>query len=434
MLDECPVGPTGLARFVEQLNLGTKQSLDAEWELIILSALSRVGTNAYELDQGGSKLDFRFQDGTGLFVAGDISTVSDDEADRKNPHHHFSSELSRRASQRRITTGQFVIGIVSDSGGEKPNEVRLRLPEPHRFKQVVFHSEFERFLDRIVSCPDGVHEYCLNNNEAALTITYRPAGGRTHLMHFADYSSPKDLVRNILHNRLERKADQIRKAGLPSDTGFSGIIICDAGSSALRQRTGVNTFGFEQIARYFLRKSKTVDFVAAITIARSEPDYRVSSAPRYAYEVRIAETSDLGVDGTFGALLREGLAQIPLPIRTPANAKAYLEWSRDQGLSTLKYGDNQGVTLGNTFTVSSRAVFDYLAGRIGREKFEDMTDAWSLSILKRDLDAGGTVNSVEFRRIENRDDDELKIGWRDRDVAASQFTNPLASTASRPEN
>ena len=384
--------------------------------------LARVGTNAYELDQGGSKLDFRFQDDGGLFVAGDITTVSDEEADRKNPHQHFSNELSRRASQRKIATGQFVIGIASD-GGERPNEVRLRLPAPHRFKPVVFGSEFERFLDRIVSSPDGVHEYLVNNNEAALTITYRPAAGGTHMMHFADYSSPKDPVRNILHNRLERKADQIRKAGLPSDTGFSGVIICDAGSSAFRQRTGVNLFGFEQIAREFLRKSQSIDFVAAITVTVSEL-CNPSAERKYAYEVRIVETRDLGIDGTFGRLLREGLAQISPPIRTPENAKSYIEWSTDQGLSSLKYGDQRGVTIGQKLTLSSRAVFDYLSGRIDREKFENMTNAWSLSILKRDLDAGGMVNSVELRTLEDRDDDELIIGWRDRDVSAARFKNP----------
>ena len=53
-----------------------------------------------------------------------------------------------------------------------------------------------------------------------------------------------------------------------------------------------------------------------------------------------------------------------------------------------------------------------------------MTNAWSLSILKRDLDAGGMVNSVELRTLEDRDDDELIIGWRDRDVSAARFKNP----------
>jgi hypothetical protein len=216
------------------------------------------------------------------------------------------------------------------------------------------------------------------------------------MMHYADYKSPRDIVRNTLYNRLKKKVDQIKKAGPLAGTGFRGVLICDGGCAVLQPTVGVGVYGFEQIAMHFLRKTRSIDFVAAITI-RDPLSQPPSREERYTFDVKIVEGRDHGVESTFGAVLRQGLRQLPPPTRTPINAKNQLVWHATHGETALNYGDQMGGTLSHgKLTLSSRSVIDYLTGRIDRKRFEILADAWGLSILRRDLDVGGMVDSVEL--------------------------------------
>ncbi len=411
-----------MKKIVDRLNRCGRESLDAEWELIMLSALARVGSVDYEPPLGGSaNLDFMFSDTSGLRVVGDITAVSDEEVDRQNPIDPLVRELRRKAQDRQLE-GSF--GIAVGSGAEQSRSGRdkgcLRLPPPHQFAKHVFDSAFENFMDRIVSAPHLSHSHSVDNDEAQLSIVYSPKGSTTAVRH-ADYRLPRDLVRNALHNRLKKKADQIRSAGAAGIEGYRGVLVCDAGSAVFQGSTVVGTYGYEQIARHFLRKTRSVDFVAVVTI-RDPLALEFWAAGKYEYDVRVISKEGSCVESSFGELLRQGLRQIPQPTRSPVNARSYLTWHANHGIAALGYGEVHRGTLSDCeMSISARATIEYLAGRIDRQRFELLVDKLWLSFLKRDLDNGAVVETVHLIRHQERDDDELLIRWGRRDAAVSPF-------------
>src|SRR5258708_2868788 len=95
------VSPDQLVRFVAHLNRHNPDSVEAEWELIILAALASLGNVEHEPDLGGSSiLDVRFRSPLGMFIA-DVRAVSDEQYHRENPVHEFSNEISKLAEKLR---------------------------------------------------------------------------------------------------------------------------------------------------------------------------------------------------------------------------------------------------------------------------------------------------------------------------------------------
>jgi hypothetical protein len=189
---------------------------------------------------------------------------------------------------------------------------------------------------------------------------------------------------------------------------------------------GWGTFGFNQIAQHFLKKTTSLDFVAAVAV--KERGSRSGDDPgRYEFDVKVFDSEDGALDGVVGSVLREGLRNIPRPIRAPVNARLYLKRKRDRGLAELDFHDAIGVKFSRgRLTLSARAVVDYVAGRIDRQRFEMLTDAQSLGILERDLENGSLVTSIILSRRNDLDDDELELHWGLPDERASPFKAPGA--------
>jgi hypothetical protein len=180
---------------------------------------------------------------------------------------------------------------------------------------------------------------------------------------------------------------------------------------------------FEGIARHFLGKSASLDFIAGLSI---QNDYATDGPMKpYMFDVRIVDRHP-DREAMLAEVLQEALQQLPRPIRTATAARYYLEGQHQQGLTTLQYYDRCGASMADGLvSLSARATIDYITGRIDRQRFEVLADPWMLSILRRALDNGGIVRSVCVRHNPAADDDSLQIEWRNRDPA----TAPFAATA-----
>jgi hypothetical protein len=412
LLDELDSKPALVASMVRRLNLYGRAALDAEWELIVLSALSRVGVVAHEPNFGGSSnLDLHFTGPTGLKFSGEITAISDSEISRQNPVDLLISEINRRTETRGIR-GHIGISIGST---RTSTAVSLRLPAPHEFTRYIFNGDFAKFLDDASRAPNSRHEFHVNNDKACVSIWYSP--GRWHLsIRYAPFKGVRDIVRNALYNRLKKKVDQIKRSGSGPAEGLRGIIVCDADCELLLQPIGTGTLTFERIARHFLTKAGDLDFIAALSV-RIDHTWDGQAKP-YVFDVHVVDR-DRDREPMMTAVFYEGLRQIPSPVRLARNARFRLE---QQSPSTLEYQDHTGTSLLNQrITLSARAVFDYIAGRIDRERFNVLVDDWMVGILKHALDGGGLVTSIRMSSNAQTDDDELHIDWREQDPAASPF-------------
>jgi hypothetical protein len=419
LLDDLRVTPTLLQKLIARLNILGKASLDAEWELIVLSGLARVGRIEYEPSLGGSaNLDVRFISPAGLQFIADITALSDDEATRRNPVDHLIREVSRLLEKRSIR-GAVTIRI----GAQQRNSgVTLMLPPPHQFSAQLFSHGFDEFLDKIASAPASACIFQIHNDITDMVIAYAPGRWQTVVVH-TPFKGSRDVVRNALYNRLKKKVDQIKRSGPRPGDGLVGIVVCDADCELLHSYSSV-AMSFERIARHFLSKSASLDFIAGLSIKN---DYGADGHVKpYMFDVRIVDRQP-DREAMLTEVLQEALLQLPRPIRTGTAARYCLEGQHQQGLTILQYYDRTGASIADgQISLSARATIDYITGRVDRQRFEILTDDRMLSILRRALDNGGAVHSVCVRRNPEGDDDSLQIEWSDRDPATAPFAAPTS--------
>lgn len=78
-----------------------EQALAAEWELVLLNALSKAGRLGHEVDFGGPRradVHFEVFDQPDISFLADITTVSDQSLHDKNPIEYFAVEYKRLAT------------------------------------------------------------------------------------------------------------------------------------------------------------------------------------------------------------------------------------------------------------------------------------------------------------------------------------------------
>jgi hypothetical protein len=415
LVGDLPVPPTLLQTLVSRLNVPGKESLEAEWELLILSGLSRAGTIEYEPRLGGpANIDLRFTSPSGLRFSGEITAVSDDELSRQSPVDDLVRETMRRFDKRHVRGSiSLRVGATYRSGA-----LRLLLPAPHEFAQHIFNRDFNEFLGRIGNAPNVPQTFSARDTVTEVVIGYSPGLWRMSIT-YAPFKQPRDIIRNVFYNRLKRKVDQIKRAGHNQADGLAGIIVCDADCELLHAHPGM-TVSFESIARHFLKKTEHLDFIAGISV---NLDYSSGEHFKpYAFEVRVIDREP-DREGMITELIQGGLQHLPRPIRTPTMARYCLDTQHKAGVQGLQYYDRVGASMGHEqISISARAAIEYIAGVIDRQRFEILTDGWMLQNLRRALDGGATVHSMCVRRNPDRDDDSLDIRWRGRDPAASPFT------------
>jgi hypothetical protein len=241
-------------------------------------------------------------------------------------------------------------------------------------------------------------------------------------VHHVPFKWPRDIVKNALYNRLKKKVEQIKRAGPRPADRLYGIIVCDC-KCELLQGKGNGSISFESVARHFLKKSTSLHFVVGLSV---KSGYAWDGRAR-PYEFDVVVVDPLRDRGELiAAAFEKGLQQLPQPVRSASAARVYLEGQQKQGLATLQYRDRSAPEMADgQIRLSARAVIDYLTGRIDRQHFEILADDWMLGILRRELEAGAIVSSVQLHRSERSDDDILEIQWRNHDPAVSPFESAL---------
>jgi len=415
LVDDLPAAPTLVQALVARLNVPGKASLEAEWELLILSGLSRAGALEYEPKLGGpANIDLHFTSPSGLRFSGEITAVSDEELSRQSPVDDLVREIMRWFDKRNIRGSiSLRVGATYRAGA-----LRLLLPAPHEFAHHIFNLDFNEFLGRIASAPNLPQTFSARDNVTEVALGYSPGPWRVSVA-YAPFKQPRDIIRNVLYNRLKRKVDQIKRAGHNPADGLAGIIVCDADCELLHAYPGV-TAGFESIARHFLKKTEHLDFIAGISI---NLDYSSGEYYKpYTFEVRVIDREP-DREGVITEIIQRALQHLPRPIRTPAMAQYCLEAQHKAGVRRLQYYDRVGASMAHEqITISARAAIEYIAGTIDRQRFETLTDGWMLQNLRQALDNGATVHFMCVHKNPDRDDDTLEIRWRGRDPALSPFT------------
>lgn len=433
--------PRQISNYVRRFNAADTKPKDIillEWELAVLSAFSRLGEVQHEPNSltGRSKPDILFRpNGSTKTVVMDIVTVSDSGYHERNPYEPLMDELKKHI--RNLRTKGIRGGFRIDVGSASPpttfsrEPIRLKLPPARRFGSAVFNENFLRFVDSILANPKTAHSYRVANEEADVSIAYDPR--QTHISGgYPAYTVPKRIDRNPLANALETKALQLKRSGL---TGPMGIVVCDGDCDMLRSRSygswRGDSFSVEDVTVEFLRRRVQITFVVVLCITPRSL-YPVDLSPKnLTYDVRVFPNRNLPLKffPPLQELLKNFAGHLPQPIRTPQNAKHYVDWLLKTSQWHRGRSHYGGFTMSrDSVKISARAVLDLLSGRLTAEQFIADHRFQNRNIFERMLRDGRPITAARFEpsNLPEDDDDWLVFEFGEPDAAISPFRVPTA--------
>jgi hypothetical protein len=277
-----------------------------------------------------------------------------------------------------------------------------------------------------------VRHHLVENDRASVSIVFNPGGNGMRSYTYPPYNIAHDPIRNVVHENLERKSRQIKRAGQRLPGELAGIFLCDTGCTMFRNSGGTGTT-LDRILATFLRSSKTVDFVCVVDVRGADPLERSKSPLRF--EARAWSMREPAFDHLLEDMFSRAFGTLPPPVRTPIETLNHLDWAA-KGSSrrvSAPYMRN-GTMCVNSVEISLRAAMDYLAGRIDRPVFERIVHPDWLGLLRQHLSRGGSVSGVSVARYPGTDDDGFVITFGGYDASVAPFRSTPREEASEQTN
>jgi hypothetical protein len=431
-----------IQKHIDELNKSREDAVAAEWEVVLLNALSKVGTVHHERNFGGSNPDIYFEaDGDLTFsFLGDITKASDKGLHEQNAIFELYEKLKEKYIERGLDINHLYLEADGNSWEVFANKDRAKLwiPGKSRFEEVVFKSErFIKFLDEAARSPNDFHQ-CHFDKPYDFTIKYDPNRGSPGMTHFS-YTQANSFIRNPVYGALEKKYKQLKKSDYK---GVLGILLCDGGSVLFHHAEGDfgTTYGVDQIVRYFLKEYEDIGFVISFTV-RSKDQYSIHTMPRAydsspRYEIFMAihlPKCSAHIEKELVSLVGEIDKILPVPITHVTNALHHNN-SRLRGEGTSFKG---GWSVSERqIKLSARALLELLAAKVSYEEFlelhgfdrSEVSSLISGNPFEHQFDRGKLIKSISIHKSENEEDDDYVVfEFGDRDPAISLFENPLST-------
>ncbi len=429
----CALSSSEIDKLVSSLNRSDRSSLDYEWEVAVLYALSELGELSYETSHGGDS----FPDVTFMlhgrkapsFVA-EISTVSDRGLDEENPIQILSNFLHQKARLIGLNGG-FSYRVEGDVVGKEYTDRKVKLAIPHK-------KEIREFLERNLT--PRLREIKRNNESEAdlsihedpyhITIQYRD-NARSSSGGNLSYTAAYSLTKNPLYTSLKSKTRQLNRSKF---NGSRGIILCDGGCDLIKSRyTGGMSYSSKDVISDFLRQNSSISFVMTLWIENPKPVvFGQSKQKRILRSLILNPTARYPLDLCVVELMERIPEVLPIPISDGYNAARKLELGQYRDSMSFYGGSEMSLNEGlDTIRISSRALLQLLSNDVTANQFE--RDHWSRypyddaqvnNPFRWALDRGLMINNITVERQEDKDDDWLIFELSGPDVALKKFHCP----------
>lgn len=432
-----------LAGIVDRLNRVGDARLTAMWEIVMLDALTGVGTIRHEIElPNGSRPDVeltvRSADGLPFVVFCDVTSVSDDGLDELNPVHALAAELQRLATKAGFDANHFgydVRGTHMGSYGD--GRMKLALPAKGRL-MTIMQKEVPPWIRRLKADPQRPDRFEYAEDEIDFSLTYDPEQ-RYFRGGYPSYSVAASRGSHPLFAALKRKKrDQLKH--VPPDA-LRLIIVCDRGSALLRRSDLMHspgTYSAREMAQDFLRQNSSIDAVFLVAIDEKRQmlgakiNYRMKFdlvvAPTHKRSARMTPSAIAQLD----ALLRSAVERMPQPVRSAYNVAA---WRKNKGYGPDMIGGCK--MSGGSVSVSSRALQRLLAGEISVDDFI-AAHRWDAASGLRNPFAhakhlGRMITKIEVEDAGDSDDDWVTFSFGSTDPATAPFRVPNTTAKVQPD-
>lgn len=423
-----------VSEHINKLNTFGKGYLSGEWEVVIINALSKIGSVKYEENLGGDrKPDVYFESKKIKSFLADITVVSDEGYHDANPVNYFHEEVSRYIKKNNIQASQanrIHIEFGSKTEGKYGDQkVKLNLPSKREIPQFV-KDNFKEFVGFIKTKPAEKRGIEIPVGDFHIKVSYDPNQKYSSAAYTA-YNVPYSLERNPIYKSLKDKADQLKKSGC---SGIRGVILCDGDCNALEtEMKGFNEYAIKSIVENVFRKHSTLSFILTLAIKENRPLFSIIPKRHIEIKSYINRNAEYPVDQTYIGELERIVNILPVPEKTPVNAlyeikfkqkfKGDQEFRKFEGNSFLGGGSMSS----NEIKISSRMLTEILAGLTDYKELEKRgvfghrKDNWIKNFFLRQRMEGRIIEEISAEKCSTKDDDWIVIKFGQVDPAISKF-------------
>ena len=407
--------------------------LAADYEVILLNALSKLGRVRYEPALGGARrADLLFEPPASAARSAlvEITAVSDRDAHKENPVAEFQKELIAFARDLGLEgTG---LGVRYSGAREGPlgdQKMRLFLPAKSEIRRFARKREIRGFLENIRSVPGRPWKLSLPVPPGTLELSYSPLQGFTTAA-MPSFTLAYSVRRNPVANRLEKKVAQLRQSGFE---GAAGVMLCDAGCQMVREFEPVSHsihISTSEVLEHCFKRFRRLTFVTLVTVGSQHTVHSAHRTPTPRIGFRSTTFVNRFARHPLSEEVRDALDRIPEmlpPVEAePTAALAHYESHlRHQGLALGSY---VGSTLAwdyATISISSRAACEVLAGLLDSSQLfiprSSTTPPSVANLIAAQLANGRTLASARVEKRQFDDDDVLVLEFRGPDPALSRL-------------
>lgn len=425
MLDEVAAGLTDkkLNDLLGRLGKKTdaRNVIGAEMELALLWAIQRVAHLSVEPleDEGGNNPDAYSDDLLGHPAFIEVTAVSDEALSGEDLMRRTAKKIvdevnrMRRGFGNRLHFEFHEHRIWTSKGSERCRMV------PSEF---AVDAGIRETLRRWIS--SGHAQLRLEAPDLDATITLRDR--KQHPL-FNFHSSLPPLAYSLTDNPIFQalKAKKRQLADRPAGT-LGCVFLADAGCRPLRLLNERDPLGQyksgAEIIDHFLRREGGLDVVAVFSAQRR----RTLSSTQETLSWGAAAFCRAGIDASeTNRQVVEVAQQLPCPRFEGYQAKTICQ----QGaFAPQERGWYMGAEIASgrdrmTVKVSSRLLQEYLAGRITKERFDDLAFGSLPNMFERNLSLGRTITLVSIEDGGLDEDDDKMVIEFEKDPAASPLEN-----------
>ena len=411
------LGVEAVKALADRMNRLTRDRISAEWEVVIIHALSKVGEVKYEEPiSSGSRPDVLFSSDGFNFIA-DIATVSDEGGYEKNPVYDVWEAIGREKGRVGLPLGGVDVRVLSRSERKRKGTITsLRLP-PRAQISSFLRTEVFPVLKRQMDSGHRILSVVIDNDGAGLEIKIDTAGSRFSCLGFSEFLRPRIVDSNVVYNTLKRKYKQVICGDI-----CSGVVVTDGGCAVFSPKSSdLSVISPREIAREFLRQHSSVAFVLFLSVFKETTASYLSVGQReFALRYELV-CRDVDRQEALAGIFEKMVGLMPKAIEAPVNA------FRNAALAGYGLGNHGAYSIvKDNIRISSRELVEALAG-VNRPGV--LTGQGGGSVA--DAVLGRFLMMLQQGRLptavrvcsggENEDDDWVEIEFGSPDPAISPF-------------
>ena len=413
--------------------LNRHDRLEAMWEVAFLKSICKEPNFKHEEKlSNGKEPDFciSVNDGEETFsLYGDITTLSDEGIDKKNPVEFFAQELFRLREKAGLHDMVLDWRVHDKKIGDGVRARRkLKLPPKGNIPKVIKDAVMP-VLREWHTRKAGVESVEIEHAKLSMTLTHRP-DRRYSSSSNAGYQSVSVAEHSPLFKKLKDKKDQL--GGIP-EHAINVLIICDGDSHILKPMFDRGPFALdaENVCHAFLEKNSSIDTIILVAIETLQPqpfaiqkfDKRIAAKMIVQRKGKRREALTDSKIESVRELAAKWVAALPQPLMSPDNAKRRLKNNQNP---TARGGFHMSE---NTVQISSRRVCELLAGICSPEEWKhdfDGTGPDPTNFFINKIFSNQMITNVEVKAMDSQDDDWLVIRFGDPDAAVAPFKSKPA--------